>query len=122
MAVDRVMAQIGPAADEPARKRRIRAVEHHLERRFPMDAPRFVAPEVFRGFDGTAVELAVTGHRRRSFLRYVVSERDGACPHSIEQACRRGQRGFTIGRVLANPVPRSQWCLAGSARKTKKGA
>ena len=73
MPVHRVMAQVGPTADEPARKRGIRAVEHRLERRLPMDAPRFVAPEVFRGFDGTAVELAVTGHRRRSFLRYVVS-------------------------------------------------
>src|SRR6201999_650385 len=67
MAVDRVMAQVGPAAREPARKRRVRAVEHGIEWGMPMNARGFVAPEFVGRFDRTAVEFAVAGHRRRSF-------------------------------------------------------
>ncbi len=62
VAVNGVVAEIGLAADEPARERRIAAIEHVLERRFPMDAPRLFTPERFRIFNRTAVSFTISRH------------------------------------------------------------
>ncbi|MCY1222413.1 hypothetical protein D9M72_345060 [compost metagenome] len=45
VAVDRVVAQVGEPADEPARKGRAAVVEHLAERGFPVDARRLFGPE-----------------------------------------------------------------------------
>ena len=58
MAVDRVVAEIGLAADEPARKRRIASVEHLIERRFPVDAPRLFAPRTIPALRSNGGELS----------------------------------------------------------------
>src|SRR5690606_26617813 len=43
--VDRVVAEIGRAADEPARERWLRIVEHALARSLPVHEPRLLGPE-----------------------------------------------------------------------------
>jgi hypothetical protein len=62
MTVDRVVADVGAAADEPLRERRPRVVEHRCERRLPVDQLRLVAPERVAILDGPAMELAVRCH------------------------------------------------------------
>jgi hypothetical protein len=59
VAIDRVVAEVGFAADEPARERRAAVVEHRVERPVPVDQLRFFAPERFAVFDRTAVEIPV---------------------------------------------------------------
>ncbi len=57
------------AADEPARKRRLRVVQHLLERPLPVDESRLLGPEAFAVLERTSMEVAV-GHPaslRRSF-------------------------------------------------------
>jgi hypothetical protein len=49
--VDRVVAQIGRAADEPARERRARVVQHPRKRALPVDQPGFFGPERVRRAD-----------------------------------------------------------------------
>ena len=58
-AVDRVVAQVGRAADEPPRERRARVVEHALERRVPVDAAGLLGPERVSVVDRPAVDAAV---------------------------------------------------------------
>jgi len=57
--VDRVVAQVGLAADEPLRERRPRVIEHLRERLVPVDEPGFLAPEAFSVGDRAPVELLV---------------------------------------------------------------
>src|SRR3546814_12793927 len=56
-AVDGVVAQIGPASDEPARERRVGIVQHFRKRCFPMDAFSLAAPEFLGLFDGLPMKF-----------------------------------------------------------------
>src|SRR3569833_145018 len=90
MPVYRVMTQVRAPADEPPRERRVRAVEHGVERRFPMNAPRLVAPECLGVLDRTAVEVAVAGHLRRSFGCWVTNRWRGRALRPCWAAPERG--------------------------------
>ncbi len=70
MAVDRVVAEIGFAADEPARERQPAAVEHLLERLVPVDAGGLLTPEVVGLLDRAAVEFRIA--QRHARLRFDV--------------------------------------------------
>jgi hypothetical protein len=62
MAVHRVVAEVGLAADEPARKWRLRIVEHLPERALPVHEPRFFVPESVALGERAAVEIAIDEH------------------------------------------------------------
>src|SRR5207302_10458996 len=62
VAVDGVVAEVGLAADEPARERRPRVVEDLAERLVPMDQLRLLTPETLAVLDRTAVESGVARH------------------------------------------------------------
>ena len=62
MAVERVVADVGRAADVPAGERRPAVIEHFLERRLPLDALRLLAPEGVTIAHGAAMHLCVTAH------------------------------------------------------------
>src|SRR3989454_12461868 len=62
VAVERVVAEVGFAADEPARKRRPRVIEHLAARLVPMDQLRLLGPETLAVLDRTAVEFGVALH------------------------------------------------------------
>src|ERR1043166_3163503 len=63
MAVDRVVAGVGFAADEPAGKRRLAVIEHFRVRLVPVDQARLLIPECLAVFQRAAVEVPVTfGH------------------------------------------------------------
>ncbi|MNT17557.1 hypothetical protein D3C72_1527090 [compost metagenome] len=61
--VDGVVAQVGGAADEPARERRLAGVEDLLRGRVPVDQLRLLGPEGLGRVDGLAVELFIAAHR-----------------------------------------------------------
>ena len=62
MAVDRVVAEIGEAADKPFREWRPAVVEHRLERLVPVHELRLLGPELLAAFDGLLVKLFVSRH------------------------------------------------------------
>jgi hypothetical protein len=62
VAVDRVVTQIGGAADKPARKRRVAVVAHLLWRCLPVDGFGFISPKTLPVIYGAAVEICVCGH------------------------------------------------------------
>src|SRR2546422_917051 len=62
VAVERGVAGVGFAADEPARKRRPRVIEHLAARLVPMDQLRLLGPETLAVLDRTAVEFGVARH------------------------------------------------------------
>ena len=62
VAVHRVVAQVGGAADKPARKRRVAVVAHLLGRRFPVDTLGLFGPEAVTVFEGAALKLCVSRH------------------------------------------------------------
>src|SRR6266568_1446709 len=61
VAVDRVVAEVGLAADEPPRERRLRVVEDLRERLVPVDELGLLAPERL-GLQGALVELWIGRH------------------------------------------------------------
>ncbi len=61
VAIDGVMAQAGAPADEPARERQARIVEHGAIGCLPVDALRLFAPETGGIIDGTLVQRAIRG-------------------------------------------------------------
>ncbi len=60
--VDRVVAEVGLAADEPSGERRPAVVEHSGVRPLPVHELRLLAPEAFAVRDRAAMEFAVGGH------------------------------------------------------------
>src|SRR2546426_7472326 len=62
VAVERVVAEVGFAADEPARKRWPRVIEDRAARLLPMDQLRLLSPETLAVLDRTAVEVGVARH------------------------------------------------------------
>src|SRR3989449_3486130 len=60
VAVERVVAEGGFAADEPARKRWPRVIEHLAARLVPMDQPRLLGPETLAVLDRTAGGFCAT--------------------------------------------------------------
>src|SRR5438046_5292712 len=62
VAVERVVAEAGFAADEPARKRWPRVIEDLAARLVPMDQLRLLSPETLAVLDRTAVEFGVARH------------------------------------------------------------
>src|SRR5437762_13888369 len=62
MAIDGVMAQVGAAADEPARKRRPAVIEHLRKRRLPFDQRRPFAPERTAVMERAAICFGVFAH------------------------------------------------------------
>jgi hypothetical protein len=56
MAVDRVVAQVGLAADEPVGEWRAAVVEHLLEGLVPVDQPGLLGPEGLGLVDGAAIK------------------------------------------------------------------
>src|SRR5439155_1404499 len=62
VAVDGVVAEVGFAADEPARKRWPRVIEDLAARPVPMDQLRLLNPETLAVLDRTAVEFGVARH------------------------------------------------------------
>ena len=63
MAVNRVMAKIGLAADKPFGKRRTGIVAHLGKRLFPINQLSLLGPELVRLFDGILVKLFVSRHK-----------------------------------------------------------
>jgi len=63
MPVERVVAEVGLAADEPARERRPRIIEHLLVGPAPVDQLGLLGPERFAVLDRAPVELAIRRHR-----------------------------------------------------------
>jgi hypothetical protein len=62
--IDRVVAQIGGAADEPPGERRPAGIQHLGRGRLPIDEPGLLGPEGLGRVDGLAVELFVAAHLR----------------------------------------------------------
>src|SRR5207302_4880703 len=62
MAIDGVMAQVGAAADEPARKGRPAVIEHLRKRRLPVDQRRPFAPERIAIKQRAAIGFGVSAH------------------------------------------------------------
>ena len=62
MTIDRVVAQVGLPADEPARERRMAVVADLVERPLPVDQRGLLAPEAVAVGDRASVELSVAGH------------------------------------------------------------
>ena len=62
--IERVMAKIGTAADEPAREGRPAIVEHLRERRLPVDQRGALAPVGVAIGERARVAFPVGGHRR----------------------------------------------------------
>ena len=60
--VDGVVAEIELAADEPARKRRPRVIEHLPEGTVPLDQCRLAAPEALAVLERRSVKVAVGRH------------------------------------------------------------
>src|SRR6266699_1282331 len=86
--VDRVMAEVGLAADEPSGERRPAVVEHSGVRPLPVHELRLLAPEAFAVRDRAAMEFAVAGHEPLLWLQGATS-RD---PSGPERSCPRGTR------------------------------
>ena len=57
MPVDRVIAKIRFASDEPFRKGRLTKITNRVERSLPMNRLGLFGPEAFRLFQRTATEL-----------------------------------------------------------------
>src|SRR5437879_2894511 len=78
MPVDRVVAQVGLAADEPTREGRLRIVEHLPVGPVPVNEPGLLAPEAVAVLDRAAVEFAIGRHRpcltlaRQRFLTWII--------------------------------------------------
>jgi len=64
MAVNRVETQVGAATDKPLAERRIGVIQNLLRRRFPVDQPALLFPELFRLFDGKAMQLLIAAAKR----------------------------------------------------------
>ncbi|MPN31945.1 hypothetical protein SDC9_179420 [bioreactor metagenome] len=63
VAVDRVVAKVGLATNEPLGKRRAGIIAHLGERFFPVDELGLFGPELVRLFDGILVKLLVRRHK-----------------------------------------------------------
>ena len=74
--VDGVVAEVRPAAREPARERRPRIVENLGERLVPVDELRFLAPEAVPIGDRPAVKLGAGGDCGLHRVRYVAAAHD----------------------------------------------
>src|SRR5438477_11903458 len=98
MAVDRVVAEVGLAADEPARERRPRIVEHLLAGAMPVDQLRLLGPETFTVLDRAPVELTIT----RPILRHRPSVAFSRCAEGASAAVSRRRPG---ARRPPSPTP-----------------
>src|SRR5439155_356182 len=91
--IDRVVAKVGPAADEPAGEWRARIVEHALERRLPVNALRLMRPEILRVFDRAPVEFPVGRHFYLGLLRIVLILSTGSSILiRLKAACKKGSK------------------------------
>ena len=63
MTIERVVADVGGAVDEPAQQRRVRIVEDLGEWRMPFDRLRFVRPEGRGILDAASIRIRVAIHR-----------------------------------------------------------
>src|SRR5207248_2800396 len=68
--VERVVAEVGFSADEPAGERRPAVVEHFAGRPLPVHELRLLGPEALFVLDGPPVEFAVSRHRVRPLPRF----------------------------------------------------
>src|SRR5262249_37538056 len=68
VAVHRVVAEVRLTTDEPPGKRRVRIVEHPLERPAPVDQGRLLRPERLALFDRTAMKSLIFGTHSLSIL------------------------------------------------------
>ncbi len=91
--VDRVVAEVGLAADEPAPERRVRVVEDALRRLVPVDRPGLFRPERLRLLHGLAIQLVVGRHRASP----------GASPRKPRG--RRARGGYDLGRGASGCIP-----------------
>src|SRR5258706_4420886 len=103
--VDRVVAEVGLAADEPLRERRPRIVEHFGEGLVPVDALRLLGPEGVALSQGAAVEFLVGDHafmsttmRPTIFALMKSSKTFGRSANGIVRAS-----SFSIGGGRARP-------------------
>jgi hypothetical protein len=75
VAIYRVVAKIGLAADKPLREWRTRKIADLLRRRLPVDQLGLFGPELVALFDGTLVEIGIFTHDTPRWLltrgRYV---------------------------------------------------
>src|SRR5882724_324669 len=116
MPVDRVMAEIGLAADEPTREGRLRVVEHLSVGPVPVNELRLLAPEALAVLDRAAVEIAIGRHRRsltlarQRFLAWII----------FNTRSRRRSTSFTpLPRPAASSPSRS--CSARSRSGGRRG-
>jgi len=71
MPVDRVVAKVGPAADEPLGERRAGVIAHLGERFLPVDKLCLFGPELVRTVDRILVEFLVRRHITSSYLVFL---------------------------------------------------
>ncbi len=80
MAVDRVVAEVGAAADEPLGERRPTVIEGLRERCLPLDQCRLLAPEIVPLDKRTPVEFPIAPHLFSSIGRLQRPSNVGAAP------------------------------------------
>src|SRR6185312_6659323 len=85
-AIDRVVAQVGPATHEPARKGRTGIIQRAFEWRLPMDAPRLACPERLPVLDRLTMEFMDLLH---AFVSGIVRRTDYGRGHflSLQSWC-----------------------------------
>ncbi len=93
MPVDRVVADVRRAADEPAQQRRARRVEHPIERRVPVDRRGLGGPEAFRVVDAAAIDVVVERHRRVSLAASDEDTDETALPDDGGRRAKRAADG-----------------------------
>ena len=121
MAVEAVVRDVGRAAAEPLRERRV-PLEHALGRREPVQRARLLRPEALRVVDAAAVQRQIV------FLRLDVrgrSERRRRREHAIllrHAFDRRLSHGHVLGEIghtTARNPPQSPDAAAGRARRAR---
>src|SRR5208337_1083652 len=107
VAIERVVAQVGASADEPACERRPAVVEHLLERGLPVDERRLLAPEGVAIDQGAAVVLAVGRHAGISSSRGA-----GSVPVPFTPAYSSRQRARGRSNALLGLAPQGRGAAA----------
>jgi len=118
VAVERVVAEVGLAADEPFRERRPGIVEDFGKSLAPMHQLRFFGPEAFAIVERTPVEIAVSRHRFNSRSAPFGLDGFGDLLQAPGELVRRGTEAGDIGAL---EEAQHALELAGHARRRRLG-